>query len=152
MSYGLSKLKVARLLKKIERIDREARGEPIPESERGTDSERALLSKLSTRGKGAKWWRAGWPDYLVEEEGKLFAIEVKKRRNDMLRESQSAIFPLLERLGTRVYVWSPDYPDRLVPWRKWGDPEERRRAAWHNHVAYKRSKWRKRLHNQLAEH
>lgn len=28
-------------------------------------------------------------------------------------------FPALERLGLRVFVWSPRDPDKLIPWQEW---------------------------------
>jgi hypothetical protein len=84
-----------------------------------TVHERAFLERLRTKA-GHGVIRFGWPDFLITVEGqRSFAVECKRDARDKLRASQRNMFPALEALGLQVVVWSPDRPDRLVPWRKW---------------------------------
>lgn len=98
---------------------------------RVNDAERAFLESASERG--AKCWRNGWPDFLVERDGQKIGIEVK-RGSDFISESQSLMFAALETVGLDVFVWNPLYPEELTPWRVYkaqgfNDPKVRRQVA-----------------------
>ena len=63
--------------------------------------------------------RAGWPDFIATVDGLTQCIEVKNCDSDRLRPSQVRCFAILERLSIQVYVWVPQKPDVLTPWRRW---------------------------------
>jgi hypothetical protein len=81
------------------------------------DIEGRFVELLLKRKPGAKAHRSGWPDFLIEHEGKTIAVEVKNG-TDKVRPRQRRMFEALERAGIRVYVWHPRFPDKLRPWRK----------------------------------
>lgn len=56
---------------------------------------------------GWNLYRHGWPDFLVEREGELFAVEVKQGK-DELNERQKATLSALDRAGIPCFVWRPD--------------------------------------------
>lgn len=121
-SYGLAKLKVERILKKLDPsyswqdLDEPAAFPGL------TDAEIAFVYSARTRH-GAKLWRAGWPDFLVRHP-KLGVIGVEvKGPGDRLSRRQIACFDALEMGGLRVFVWDSTAPTRLCPWRRF-----RRRA------------------------
>ena len=120
MSYGLSKLKVRKLLKQVARIEQKA---PLPDTrqplhERVNEREREFLKALTARGKGSVPLRSGWPDFLILEEGRGFAVEVKGKY-DLLSHAQVEMFSALEALDIAVFVWTPSRSTKLTPWRKW---------------------------------
>lgn len=82
----------------------------------GNEAENAFLTLA--RAKDSKVFRAGWPDFLVEDGEKTIGVEVK-RGEDQVSEMQAKMFAALGRAGIRVYVWNPRYPNRLIPWRKY---------------------------------
>jgi hypothetical protein len=67
--------------------------------------------------KGWKPHRPSWPDFLVETESGLIAVEVKSR-TDELSPTQIATFTLLESAGIPVYVWKDIRATRnkLIRW------------------------------------
>jgi hypothetical protein len=73
---------------------------------------------LQAEEKGAKVFRAGWPDFLIEQDGKATLVEVKTN-SDMIRPNQARMFAALERLGLKVFIWNPARPDRLAHWRRY---------------------------------
>lgn len=80
-------------------------------------SEVAYLSRLA-RKKG-RAWRSGWPDFLVEQDGRFMFVEVKAG-NDKVRPNQYATFSALEAAGLRVFVWNPKNPHALTPFQEYG--------------------------------
>lgn len=86
---------------------------------------RSTLSKAESQlfdkvlGKGALVYRHGWPDFLLDLSGKPVFIEVKAG-SDMISERQGRMFAAIERLlGIYVWVWNPERPSQLTPWRKY---------------------------------
>lgn len=55
----------------------------------------------------------------MQMRGKWVGVEVKSSATEGLRKSQMKSFAVLEAIGLRVFVWSGDFPDKLVPWRKY---------------------------------
>jgi hypothetical protein len=76
------------------------------------------------RGK-APVMRAGWPDFIVWNRGNPVCVEVKYCVDDPLRETQRRCFAMLESLGMPVFVWTPDRPSVLTPWRQHGKRSSR---------------------------
>ena len=60
---------------------------------------------------GFRVYRQGWPDCLIERNGKYVAVEVKDRSG--LTERQSLMHQALERAGLRVLVVTPETMDLL---------------------------------------
>ena len=89
-------------------------------------------------GKGARIWRNGWPDFLVDLPGMgHVGIEIKSG-SDHLKRYQREMFAALEAAGIlKVYVWHANCPDRLTPWRKFDGAKAARRAA--NKAAWRNS-------------
>jgi hypothetical protein len=81
-------------------------------------SERAFVDKLVSRGKQASILRSGWPDFLITEGKKTYAVEVKVRP-DVVSVKQAQMFTALNALGIAVFVWTPNEPNTLIAWRKW---------------------------------
>lgn len=108
-----------RALKAIRKADKAifSNSEVMPEAWKATQCELQFVQKAITRGKQVRVLRSGWPDFLVEEEGKFYAVEVKAP-GDVIRPSQRRMFTTLEAMGVSVFVWSPKSPDRLQPWRR----------------------------------
>ncbi len=77
------------------------------------------IFRLHAARKRSRVYRAGWPDFVVEDAGKLYAVEVKARKSDALRPSQVAMFAVMERMGVQVFIWIPQSPNTLRPWRRW---------------------------------
>lgn len=106
---------------------------------RSTRIEEGFLLRVVQKHDGTRIYRHGWPDFLlVDDAGKAYAVEVKARSSEALRKSQEEMFPMLEQLGVTVYVWAPDRPDRLVPWRKWRVQSRalRRKPPWFRTAAH----------------
>lgn len=69
------------------------------------------------REQGKMAARNGWPDFLVEDRrGGIIGVEVKSG-SDMPSSAQRTMFALLERVHLYVYIWHPDDPNQLTPWR-----------------------------------
>jgi hypothetical protein len=87
------------------------RGEQIPLS--GAEAK----FKARATEKGWRPHRPSWPDFLVETESGLIAVEVKAR-TDELSQTQIATFTLLESAGIPVYVWKDMKTTRgtLIRW------------------------------------
>jgi VRR-NUC domain len=80
-------------------------------------SERAFVEMAKRKGHGPVI-RAGWPDFLlVTREGRTIAVEVKGP-GDRISRAQARTFAALEHAGVQVYVWVPERPDTLTPWRE----------------------------------
>lgn len=62
--------------------------------------------------------RPSWPDYLVDLDGQLVAVEVKGG-NDWFSDNQRRTFDILDAYGDLpIFVWDAHFPKRLIPWRK----------------------------------
>lgn len=100
---------------------------PIPEpaTSETIRSEQVPISRAEARFKAravAKGWkphRPSWPDFLVEFEGKVIAVEVKAG-NDELSSTQVRSFSLIEAAGLPVFIWKDQKTTRatLVRWAK----------------------------------
>lgn len=99
-----------------------------------------FLMALSKKKTGAKAYRAGWPDFLVEHEGSVFAVEVKAGADTVSRR-QRIMFAALERAGIRTLVWYAKKPHMLTPWRRFAalteQHAERRRVRRHERAERK---------------
>lgn len=91
------------------------------------DNERLFTEHLVVKRPGANAYRAGWPDFLVEHQGRFIGVEVKAG-GDVLNPRQRVMFPALERAGIRCYVWHKRTPDKLIPWRRYR-PEKPGRSS-----------------------
>lgn len=87
-------------------------GEPGVNEAEGAFGRRAIDRGLTVH-------RHGWPDFLLVDpsNGETFAVEVKAG-GDPVRANQARVFDALEKAGIRVYVWRPEEPSKLVPWRR----------------------------------
>lgn len=65
--------------------------------------EAIFKSKCAEKGWAAH--RPSWPDYIVETEKGMIAVEVKGP-DDCVSKTQAATFDLLERMNVPVYVWN----------------------------------------------
>jgi hypothetical protein len=81
-----------------------------------TPAERMFAERA--KDKGAALFRHGWPDFIMELPDKTIGVEVKQG-DDGVRRNQARMFAALERLQLPVFVWNPDNPDKLTPWRKY---------------------------------
>ena len=63
------------------------------------------------RKKGFRVYKQGWPDYLIEKDGKYMGVEVKE--GNVLREHQWLMHQTLERAGLKVIIITPDTIDLL---------------------------------------
>lgn len=105
----------------------------------------SIFSQIAER-EGKTLTRHGWPDFLVEHNGSVVAVEVKTGP-DRVRENQKRCFAALERGGIAVFVWDPDHPRELTPWRKYNAIAARRDgtlSGWHKLGQTKM--WRKVCH------
>lgn len=108
--------KVDRLVRQVEAAEGR---DKIPSCARRASSvEQAFVLRALKRDPKPEIHRSGWPDFLLEERGRTYGVEVKGP-GDSLRPQQRATFAALERAGVPVYVWSPHVDDRLVPWSRW---------------------------------
>ncbi len=90
---------------------------------------------------GHRVLRAGWPDFLLVDKatGKPFAVEVKTG-SDRLSRRQANCFEVLEKAGIPVFVWSPETPKVITPWRAYAKrkgprfrddaPKTKRESRW----------------------
>jgi hypothetical protein len=89
------------------------RGEQIPLS--------GAEAKFKARATEKEWrpHRPSWPDFLVETESGLIAVEVKAR-TDELSQTQIETFTLLESVGIPVYIWKDMKTTRgtLIRWAR----------------------------------
>lgn len=116
---------IEKLAKEIAVLDRQRRARSLRYDEDAlTDAERAFSALADSKGKDV--FRSGWPDFLVldRDQGSAICVEVKTA-TDEVRPSQRVMFEMLETVGLRVMIWSPEEPQHLVPWRKW-DLDRRR--------------------------
>lgn len=112
--YGPKAKRRGALLKSREQRLREALdAAKTADEKRLKPAEREFLERAM--GQGARILRNGWPDFLVERDGKTFAVEVKRGADDV-SDAQARMFAALERSGIKVYVWNPRRPDIAVPW------------------------------------
>ena len=63
-------------------------------------------------------WRGGWPDYLARHRhaDRLIGIEVKRGKGK-ISPSQARMFGALEGAKMSIFVWNPQTPEHLIPWR-----------------------------------
>lgn len=81
------------------------------------------------RDRGLKLHRNGWPDFLAElKSGEIVGIEVKSE-NDRLSRWQKSMFPVLESLGIKVFVWTPLRPRKLIPWQRFVDSPPKQKGG-----------------------
>lgn len=73
--------------------------------------------KAKATEKGWVPHRPSWPDFLVETDEGVIAVEVKSRTDEVSKE-QAESFSLLESAGIPVYVWKDrkETRDNLVRW------------------------------------
>lgn len=138
--YGLAKLRVRKLVKSLKALDkREFEQNALAKEYKSPPRENLLafkresemrcneaemrfvhkaFSKALRDGLKIQVLRNGWPDFLVIEDGRGYAVEVKQP-TDSVRPNQATMFEVLESLGILVYVWCPKNPNTLKPWRKW---------------------------------
>ncbi len=113
----LSQIAVDRLVREVGDLTRRA-----PKETEGpghcNETETRFLEALAQKRPGAASFRAGWPDFLIEHEGKFLAVEVKQGP-DRVRPRQAVMFEALDRAGIPVFVWNPKRPDVLVHWRRY---------------------------------
>ena len=90
------------------------------------NSRHEALFKSKCAEKGWVAHRPSWPDFIVETENRLVAVEVKGP-GDSVSKTQAATFSLLESMGVPVYIWknTAEGQGRLSRW----NPEIERRAA-----------------------
>lgn len=92
--------------------------------------------KTLAREKGWRAVKAGWPDFLLIQDGKPVFVEVKSF-DDRLHSNQLAMFAALEAVGIVVRIWWQSEPDTLIPWRKF---DERTGAAARRREARRKAK------------
>lgn len=97
-----------------------ARTSPSPEAIRGTQiptSKAEAKFKAKAADKGWVAHRPSWPDFLVETEKGLIAVEVKSR-TDSVSKTQILTFNMLEAAGIPVYIWrdAKESNGALVKW------------------------------------
>ncbi len=109
--------KIKRVSDELEAL--EAKGAPKPPLwlEHVNQNEQAFVRRAGVKRIG-HLYRAGWPDFLIENGDDLYCVEVKAGTDNMSAR-QAASFGALERRGIRVYVWNPARPATLTPWRKY---------------------------------
>jgi hypothetical protein len=113
---SLAELQVRKL---VAQLEREEGRDLIPDCAKKVNAaEVAFVTRALRREPDRVILRNGWPDFLVVEKGKTYGVEVKSR-SDNLRRDQRATLAALEKAGVPCFVWCPDMPERLVPWRKW---------------------------------
>ncbi len=83
-----------------------------------TPIEAAFFRKVAGGKPGTTMHRHGWPDFLLMSPAGPYCVEVKSCSSEALRQSQREMFAILESMGIKVYVWSPDRPETLSPWRQ----------------------------------
>lgn len=79
-----------------------------------SDAERAFVERANAQMIPVH--RPSWPDFIIDQAGQLIAVEVKGR-TDKTSPNQIRTFNLLTRMGVRIFVWSPEHPHKLQPWR-----------------------------------
>jgi len=106
----------AALLEKVplELMASTIKGSQIPNSL----SEARFKSKAFARG--WKPHRPSWPDFLVQTDGELIAVEVKSG-SDRISLEQQATFDLLEQMGIKIFIWkdTKTKADMLLRWRNY---------------------------------
>ncbi len=110
---------------------------------KNTERERAFLKRAAERRKGVTIIRHGWPDFMLIESGKVYCVEIKSHADEPLGWRQRQTAAALDVAGIETFVWSPQRPDRLVPWRRWAQTKAAR-----SRVAI--SKGRGRTHDGLV--
>ena len=90
-------------------------------------AERDFVSRLLIRHPKARWFRHGWPDFLLEENGKTFAVEVKF--SDGISKRQARMFEALESAGIPVFIWNPRHPNALTPWRSYREAQRQNKLT-----------------------
>jgi hypothetical protein len=96
---------------------------PDGDSKSGNDLENYFATRFLNSGYTPQ--KAGYPDFLMEKDGKYFWVEVKSNRG-IISLNQERMFALLEKLfGLPVYIIRIWDNEALVPWRKWRRFESR---------------------------
>lgn len=126
MPRRLSQTTVDRLVAKVGDLRKLSARDGAPRGPGMNDAEKAFARTAAERHPTAAVHRHGWPDFLLVDDGRTFAVEVKKGVDGM-RRSQVATFTALEAAGIAVFVWNPARPDRLTPWRSYQPPLRRKR-------------------------
>ena len=95
--------KTVKLIKKHTALDSEEviRGSQLPNSRAEADFKARCFQG------GWKPHRPSWPDFLIESDSELLAVEVKSAK-DKISEEQARTFDLLEKAGVPVYIWKED--------------------------------------------
>ena len=60
--------------------------------------------------------KRGWPDFFVVDTktGKIACVEVKPRKGNFLKESQSVVMNALAEYGVPCYLWNPETGFRRI--------------------------------------
>jgi hypothetical protein len=66
------------------------------------------LFKKQAIDKGYKVFKTGWPDYLIQRNGTIAFIEIKKDKNDKLKSNQYELMRILHEYGLACFIWRPD--------------------------------------------
>lgn len=61
---------------------------------------------ILARRKGFRIYKQGWPDFLIEKDGKYMGVEIKE--GNKLGEHQWLMHQALEKAGLKVIVITPD--------------------------------------------
>lgn len=52
--------------------------------------------------------KRGWPDFILEKEGRIIFVEVKKNPRTGLKRDQARIAKILVAAGLEVFLWNPE--------------------------------------------
>lgn len=52
--------------------------------------------------------KRGWPDFILERDGRIIFVEVKKNPRAGLKRDQARIAKILVAAGLEVYLWNPE--------------------------------------------
>lgn len=115
---GYWKSRVAKRVAKAAVVLADRDCDPLRAAIRGEQIPNSIPEARFKARAAAKGWiphRPSWPDFLVEYDGGLIAVEVKSRK-DEVSPTQRATFDLLEQAGIHVYLWR-DQSSTLTRWR-----------------------------------
>jgi hypothetical protein len=70
-----------------------------------SDSESLFIERALSAG-----WKVlhkGWPDFLIEKDGRIGVVEVKGKRSEKLKSEQRIVLALLAKAGIPCYRYDP---------------------------------------------
>lgn len=77
-----------------------------------SNSEFDFLASMNTEGWSSA--KKGWPDFLCWRGEELICVEVKRNKNDELKEHQKLVNSKLAAVGIKCYSWNPDEGLKLL--------------------------------------